>query len=44
MYLNSEYTVSPGLHYIYICGSRKGRGRRLGSVASIEDVYSYRPR
>ena len=44
MYLNFEYTVTPGLHYMYICGSSKGRGRRRGGVASIKDVYSYRPR
>ena len=44
MYLNFEYTVTSGLHYMYICGSRKGRGRRLGGVASIKDVYTYRPR
>ena len=42
MYLNFEYTVTPGLHYMYICGSRKGRGRRCGGDASIKDVY--RPR
>jgi len=43
MCLNFEYTVSPGLHYMYTWGSRKGRGTRRGGVASIKDVYSYRP-
>ena len=44
MYLNFEHTVNPGLHYMYVCGSRKGRGRWRGGVASMKDVYSYRPR
>ena len=44
MYLNFECTVTPGLHYMDICGSRKGRGRKHVGVASIKDVYSYRPR
>ena len=43
MYLNFEYTVTPGLHYMYICGSRKGSGRRRGGVASIKDVHSCMP-